>query len=534
MQVHNSYIPFRDTQAFSPIVISYLSQDKILDPFYQHTANREGIEASIQARKLFHNNRNVLVEHLQNTYHNLSIPDIVSINIHKLSEENTFTVTTAHQPNLFTGPLYFIYKIAHTISLCRELNALYPQYHFVPVYYMGSEDADFDELNHFTIEGKKYVWNTAQSGAFGRMLLDKNTDALLQELSGQLGVLPHGEAIIRLLNSIYTKGKTIQQATFELVNTIFGRFGLLVLMPDAAIVKKLFTPVIEKELTENFSYIAVQQTNEKLQEHFKVQAGGRPINLFYLKDNLRERIELQDEIYRVLNTDISFTKAEILQELAVYPERFSPNVILRGLLQETILPNIAFIGGGGELAYWLELKDVFEQAGVPYPLLLLRNSFLLMNEKQKKLKDQLNLSDSEIFQPAELLVKEWILKDPETAERIILNLNALTDFYHSLEVKVAETDYTLKAHVASLRAKASGKINQLEKKLMRAEKRKYEASYRQLQKLKLELFPEGVLQERKENIWGYYAQFGPDIIDKLIDAGKGIETAFCILTFSSD
>lgn len=534
MQVHSSYIPFKDTQAFSPIITSYLSQDEKLKPFYLHSAGSRGIEASILSRQAFKTNRKILVEHLESTYANLSVTESVATNIKALSAENTFTITTAHQPNLFTGPSYFIYKIAHAVSLSRELNFLYPQYHFVPVYYMGSEDADFDELNHFTIEGKTYNWKTQQGGAFGRMLLDKYTDTLLEELNGQLGVLPYGEEIIHILKSIYTNGKSIQQATLELVNTIFGAYGLLVLIPDAAIIKNEFASIITKELTEGFSYTLVQQTIEKLQQHYKVQAAGRPINLFYLKDNLRERIELQDDVYQVLNTEISFTKSAILQELADHPERFSPNVILRGLLQETILPNIVFIGGGGEIAYWLELKDVFENAAVPYPLLLLRNSFLLMKEKQQDIKEKLDLTDSEIFKPADTLIRQWVLQDPEAAKRTKINLQTLRDFYNTLEVQVAQPDHTLKAHVASLREKALGKLEQLEKKLMRAEKRKHEASYRQLLKLKSELFPGGVLQERVENIWGFYALYGSSIIDMLIEAGKGIEPAFCLITISND
>jgi uncharacterized protein YllA (UPF0747 family) len=234
-----------------------------------------------------------------------------------------------------------------------------PQYKFVPVYYMGSEDADLDELGFVNVGGQKLVWETKQTGAVGRMKVDKALLKLIHEIHGQIGVLPFGNEFTDLLNACYTEGKTIQQATLELVNALFGAYGLIVLIPDNAKLKTAFHSVVEKELTEKFSHRIVADTIDKLGAHYKVQAGGREINLFYLIDNKRERIEQAGDAFEVKTLNLQFSKDEILKELKEHPERFSANVILRGAFQETVLPNIAFIGGGGELAYWLELKNVF-------------------------------------------------------------------------------------------------------------------------------------------------------------------------------
>ena len=278
-----------------------------------------------------------------------------------LLKENTFTVTTAHQPNIFTGPLYFFYKILHTIHLAAELKKQFPEHNFVPVYYMGSEDADLQEVGSYTLAGEAYHWNTKQKGAIGRMKVDDELIKLLQNLEGYWLVQPAGKEALDVLKQAYQKGKTISEATLYLVHAYFGKYGLVVLQPDNAQLKAVFVDVMEKELRTGFSQKAIQSTKENLANTYHVQSDGRDLNLFYLKDNTRARIEKQGNAYIVVDTEMRFTEEEIVKELHAHPEMFSPNVILRGVYQETILPGIAFIGGGGELAYWMELKNVFNE-----------------------------------------------------------------------------------------------------------------------------------------------------------------------------
>ena len=157
--------------------------------------------------------------------------------------ENTFTITAAHQPNIFTGHLYFIYKIIHAIKVADELQKLLPDNNFVPVYYMGSEDADLEELGEVVVDGKKLVWETKQTGAVGRMHIDAAFLKIIKEISGQIGVLKFGEELISKMQRAYSIGKTIEEATFEFVNELFSSFGLFVLLPDVATLKKSFDPI---------------------------------------------------------------------------------------------------------------------------------------------------------------------------------------------------------------------------------------------------------------------------------------------------
>ncbi len=348
-------VPYRSTNAFSAIVSDYVEGGAGLQPFYSAAPTIEGIRETIERKEKQVLHREVLVAALQEQYRQVKADQTVSDNITALGAATTFTVCTAHQPNLFTGPLYFIYKIIHAIKLADKLSQALPQYRFVPVYYMGSEDADLDELNHTFVQGKKYQWDTDQKGAVGRMLADKKLIGLIDELDSHIGRSPQGRDLVQLFRESYKEGSSIQDATFRIVHALFADYGLVVLIPDAPLLKGLMRPLFEEELFSGKSSEIVAKTSAQLGKNYTVQAHPRDINLFYLKDNIRERIEKDGAHFNVVNTAISFTEVSLRQELTDHPERFSPNVILRGLYQETILPNIAFIGGGGELAYWLQL-----------------------------------------------------------------------------------------------------------------------------------------------------------------------------------
>ncbi len=529
METICSYIPYQQTGYFSKLVIDYLNNASQLQPFYEFQPNIEGLQQSINQRKNF-KHRKALVETLQQQYEGLNVHEKVSANLQLLFDENTFTVTTAHQPNIFTGPLYVVYKIFHAIKLAEDIQQQLPQYNFVPVYFMGSEDADLEELNNITINERKYVWNTKQTGAVGRMKVDKNLVQLTNEMEGQLSVLPYGGELIKIFRDAYKEKSTIQQSTLHLLNALFGEYGLIVLIPDNAAFKKMFQPVLEKELKEQFSHKAVSETAKKLEEHYKVQASGREINLFYLTDNKRERIETQNSKFKIQNLEKEFTEEEILDELNKNPERFSPNVILRGALQETILPNIAFIGGGGELAYWLELKEVFKQADVPYPVLFLRNSFLIIDEKQHQTIKKLGLNNEDIFAEEHELMKKIVSINTNNSYALNGKIESFESLYNKLEQQALSIDPTLSNHVLALKTKALKKLTELEKKLLRAEKRRFTEQHQHIQKLKAVLFPNGSLQERTENFSGIYAIRNKQFFEDVKFYSVSLDQKFAIVT----
>lgn len=521
-------IPYSQTAKFSKIVLDYIDEAPELFPFYAQPPTVQGIEAALQNKALHPVDRHLLVSVLQQQYGNLTKTNVVDQNIASLLAPTTFTICTAHQPNLFTGPLYFIYKILHAVKLADYLNLQFPDKHFIPVYYMGSEDADLAELNHISVKGKKYEWKTEQTGAVGRMLVDKNLIELIDELQGQIGIEKWGPEFSLLLKQFYVPGVNIQTATFHLVNALFASYGLLVFIPDHPDVKRSMQAVFKQELLYQSSAAIVNQTSEKLNQHYKVQAHARAINLFYLKDNIRERIIKDGNNYIINNTTLQFSEEELVTELADYPEHFSPNVILRGLMQETLLPNVAFIGGGGEVAYWLQLKDLFNTHKIPFPVLVLRNSFLFVEKRWKKLQEHLALSDNLLFESDLHILDAIIEKEGKTP-----SLNGETDklimVYEELKKLVSPTDNTLSRHIEALKVKAATGLHHLEKKLLRAERKKRAAAERQIQKLKQELFPQNNLQERVENLSFFYAKWGPKFIQLLYQASLPLEQQFQII-----
>ncbi|HMO60864.1 MAG TPA: bacillithiol biosynthesis cysteine-adding enzyme BshC [Ferruginibacter sp.] len=526
-------IPYSCTGYFSSLLIDYISGNEKLQPFYTHSTTIKGIQQAIEQRQFSPAGRQALITLLQQQYAGITLSPKQQQNLQWLQEDNTFTICTAHQPNIFTGPLYFIYKIIHAIKLADVLNGKLTAQKFVPVYYMGSEDADLDELGYIFTDGYRRQWQTKQTGAVGRMKADAALQEIITGMHGQLSVLPFGNEILQLTAQCYASGSTIEQATFKFVHALFQQFGLIILLPDRAGVKKQFAPVIEKELLTGFSQKAVQHTMANFPAEYKIQAAGREINLFYLTDTARERIVLNDGRYSINNTSISFSKDEILQELQQHPERFSPNVILRPVLQETILPNIAFIGGGGEIAYWLELKAVFTAANTPCPVLIARNSFLLLEKKYNQQAEKLGLTDSDLFKTSTDILTTLVKRNGHFAEGLIPEKKQLSTIYEALKKTAAATDTTLIRHINAIEQKALDKIDTLEQKLLKAVKRKFETEQQQVQKIKEVLFPNGSLQERTENFMPFYARYGAAFIQMIYSHSLTLEQEFCIIRINA-
>lgn len=522
------YIPYGKTGYFNQLVTDFLAEHPNIRPFYTYSPVHPDFAAAIGARQNFDTPRAALVNALEQQYAPLESVEAVQDNIRSLLQPTTFTVCTAHQPNIFTGYLYFAYKILQTIKLCTELKQQYPSFNFVPVYYMGSEDADLEELGSIYLDGKTLTWNTSQQGAVGRMQPD-GLDTLIDDVKKALGYAPHAEELIALLRKAYLEHANIQDATLYLVHELFGRYGLVVLVPDNAALKRLYLPVIKDELFHQSSHTIVNDTITKLSEHYKVQANPREINLFYLQDGSRERIVQDGDQWKVLHTSLTFNAGSLEAALEAHPENFSPNVILRGMFQETILPNIAFIGGGGEIAYWLELKGLFAHYGVPFPVLLLRNSLLLTDTLSRQRIQKLGLTTKDFFKGTEDIVNDYVKQHTNASLVLKDEYAAIEQLFDALEEKARSIDVTLVATTGSERKKALKSIGKLEHKFLRAEKKKFAWQTDQIRQIRNKLFPAASLQERKENFLPWYAQEGPAFFDRVLGAITPVTDQFTIL-----
>ncbi|WEK34667.1 MAG: bacillithiol biosynthesis cysteine-adding enzyme BshC [Candidatus Pseudobacter hemicellulosilyticus] len=529
MNCSTTQVPYTATGYFSKLITAYLENEPGLRSFYAHRPDKNGIQAAIKARQQFtQDHRQLLVSALQEQYAGATPSGAVQRNIELLKEPTTFTITTAHQPAIFTGHLYFIYKILHTIRLAEQFRKEWPDYNFVPVFWMGSEDADLDELGHIWLSGDTLTWDTKQKGAVGRMNT-KGLEKIIHRIEGELSIHPHGPALVQLLKESYLNSPDIQTATFRLLHALFAEYGLVVIIPDRADLKRAMQPVFEDDLFRQQPSVIVQQTVEALSARYKVQANPRPINLFYLTDGIRELIEKDQDQYAVRNTSIRFSPEQLQAELNAHPERFSPNVILRGLYQETILPNIAFVGGGGETAYWLELKEFFHHYQVPFPVLVLRNSFLVMEKKWEEKMEKLGFSVPDIFRSEQQLLSLLVSRQSNGHLKLEKELQAASTLYEELAQKAGQIDNTLLPHIEALRSRTVKPLQELEKKMLRAEKRKYDNEQVQIRLLRSALFPKNGLQERVANFLPFYAQWGAAFIRELYKASLGLEQEFVVL-----
>jgi bacillithiol biosynthesis cysteine-adding enzyme BshC len=523
------FIPHRQTQQFSSLVLDYLDGHSQVRNFYQHPPSLEGFRLAMESRKAFPTDRALLVDAFRRSYLSQPMSDAQRANLQLLEKEHCFTICTAHQPNIFSGYLYFIYKTVHVIRLAEELSQLFPDARFVPVFYIGSEDNDLDELSQFNLDGQKLRWQTRQTGAVGRMKVDKGVLALLDVIGGRLGVETYGDELMQILRNAYQEGITMAEATARLLNSFFASHGLLVLQPDDAALKKSMIPVFRNDLTQHLPFALVDNTSREMDRQYKSQVHPREINLFYLTDDGRYRILEANGRYLLDGSPETFTTEEILGLLEDHPERFSPNVVLRGLYQETILPNIAFVGGGSEIAYWLELKNLFLQFGVPFPVLILRNSFVLLDQRNQERISKLGWKAEELFESEHELMNKLVRQRSGRDLTLSAELLQMQAFYQELSRKVGEIDPTLSRHVEALYTRASAKLGALEAKMLRAEKRKFEAERRQLAAAREGIFPGGGFQERVDNFASWYARFGRPFIDTVVRHSPGLDRGVGLL-----
>jgi bacillithiol biosynthesis cysteine-adding enzyme BshC len=535
-------ISYKATGAFSPTVIDYLEDKPELKPFYSHRPTLAGF-ADLLKNKNVIADRNLLADTLHDQYQliykyariwdtEFSIPQPVQQNIEALRSSNTYTITTGHQLNIFAGPLYFIYKIVTAIKLTQQLKRQFPDKNFVPVYWMASEDHDFAEINYTTIGGKKVHWWHEATGATGRIHPETMRQALNQ-YKGVLGMEHYGPELAAIVETAYTRFDRLADATRYMVNALFGKYGLVIIDADNQRLKQQFAPIIEQDIIKQNSFKNITATNEELVKlGVHIQVNPREINFFYLKGNLRERLVFEDGIYKVLNTELSFTEAQLKQEIALNPERFSPNVVMRPLYQECILPNIAYIGGGAEIVYWLELKSNFDYYKVDFPILILRNSGLVVRKESAAKIKRMEISPADLFKPTAILKNYWMKKHSEHNLSLQTEWAELTAIFDALKQRAAKIDPTLGPSTEAVQARLKKAIDNLEKKLVKAEKQNYHTRLEQIDHIKAELFPKDSLQERNENFGLLYVKWGQGFIDELIRNFEPLDFEFAVLTES--
>lgn len=528
-------ISLKDSNYFSSLMLNYIDQKDEIKPFYNRFPTFENYIEQANDKLKNYQNREILIQQLEHQLQDLSLTKKQKNNLELLQLKNTVTITTGHQLNLFTGPIFFFYKILQVIKQCKELNKSQNDINFVPVFWMATEDHDFDEINHFHHGDRIIHWSKEHGGPVGKL----STEGLEEVFNSYLSLFPNGkkkEDLKNLIENTYLSSQTLTEATRKLVQALFGDYGLLMIDGDDKVLKQTIIPIFEKEIKNNLGYKNVISQIEKLSTlHVHAQVNPREINLFYIANPLsRERIVFENEKYHVLNTSISFTESEILEEINQFPEKFSPNVIIRPLYQETILPNVAYIGGGGELAYWLELKTMFEAYDVDFPLLVLRNSMLIRTKKQAEKQLALNLKEEDLFRSGRNIIKEDVEKNSELIEQLPDLKNQLESLFNQLETISTRTDSSFANMVQAQKTKQLKGFEKLEKRLVKAEIKKKEEYLNRIDLLLEDLTQNNGLQERVRHFSDFDYVDVKLFIDSIYKNIKPFDFNFIINTLPED
>jgi bacillithiol biosynthesis cysteine-adding enzyme BshC len=506
------------TGLFSPLFLDYIQKKKSVKPFYQEFPEPGNFKRAIANKTFDQQKRDTLTKILSEQYTGLESPEVTA-NIDKLKQPNAFTVTTGHQLNLMTGPAYFIYKIVSTILLAEKLKKENPDYDFVPVYWMASEDHDFEEINHFFFDGKNYQWDTDQQGPVGEFKIDGALKALVKDLH----FLPD------FFKEAYTGSKLLKDAVRKYVHHLFAEKGLVIIDANERELKQLFLPVIKDDLFSATANDLVNASNCDLEEAgYATQVFPREINFFYMEPGRRERLIRKDGLFTTADGKNEWTEAEMKAVLEENPEHFSPNVVMRPLYQEAILPNIAYLGGPAEVAYWFQLKRVFKHYAIDFPFLLPRNFAMVLKPPLLRKIKKLDLKEKDLFLSSDKLRIAYVKNNADQDLELKDEKNNLLDLFSSLGVKSKALDPTL-AHAVTAAHKRSEKIlDQVATKFRKAEERKKATAIRQLHEIKEGLFPRGTLQERKVNFLEFYLG-NPDFFQALFDTFNPLDFDFILL-----
>lgn len=520
MRLHQ--VALTETHQFSPFFIDYTQQKEQLREFYHRFPTAENLfeQAKEKAASYPREHREMLQRVLLEQYSTIRLTPTIKHCIELLGDEKTFTVTTGHQLNIFTGPLFFIFKIITVINTCKRLKVKHPDYNFIPVYWMASEDHDYEEIKSFRLYGKSYTWETDQSGAVGRF--DPGSiSKLLDEVPGDIGIF----------RNAYLKQKSLSAAVRSYVNDLFSADGLLVLDADHPELKSKFREVITSDLFDHTPKKLIDKNTGKLNSlGYHTQVSARDINLFYLEGKVRSRIEKDGDVFRVVDTDLRFTKSEIKKMIEANPERFSPNVTLRPLYQEILLPNIAYVGGPAEVIYWLQLKSLFKHFHIPFPAIMPRNFGLIVEgpHLQKWKKTGMNLLD--LFKEENYLFNSWVLAHSRNDLTVGKEIDTITSLFDALRKRASDIDKTLGPMISAEATRSMHALEQIEKKMLRAEKKTHADRLRQIKDVKDALFPGGELQERTDNFLNFHQKDG-DFISRMLSVLDPFDFRFNVICY---
>ncbi len=521
-------IPLLNTVYKDKLLIDLLENKEQLKDFHNGT-NLSAIDSEfINHRDLDLKRRKTLVSSIKQQYldANLAVPK----NLDKLSKKGCFTITTGHQLCVFGGPQYFIHKIISVIKIAQGLKKRFPNNDFVPVFWLASEDHDFKEISNLNIFNNELKVEKEDSIGVGKL-----SPSIFEPVLNDLKVIFKNDDRFKNLNKIFSEALCKDNwslATRYWLAKLFDVNELIIVDPDDKSLKELFASTMNDEIDNQFIHNCVKSTNNKLDNlGYNPKINPRELNLFYLSDDKRERIIFKQKSFHIGN--LVFSKNELQQKLKQNPERFSPNVLLRPLYQETILPNLVYVGGPSEITYWAQLKESFDIASVNYPVVILRDHFSWITKKQIDLWVKLGFSAEDLLKNESDLVKIFLFKNHNNEFSINDEKSLLTNLESSLTNKAEKIDLSLVPSVKSMINRMNKDLNKIQQKILQSIKRGQEQKLNQIIKINNLIVEKGKLKERSQNFIAPYINSSKDYTQSLLESSNCEDNQLKILFYTS-
>ncbi len=526
-----AFIDFSDLptteSAFSSLFVDYIRDFRNVSEYYngnyrEDRAWRECLER-ICRRQL---DRSTIAHILSVQNRNFHCGVKTLANIDSLINDNTVAIVTGQQVGIFTGPLYTIYKTLTTLKLVEKLRATYPDYNFAPVFWLEGEDHDYEEVNSiklinanndlvqlvYELKGKVPGKNV---GAVGILEFDDNLTPFFESAASSLLTTEFTPKVLALFRDAYQKGMTFNRAFVHLMNVLLEDSGLIFLDPNDVEIKKLLAPVFRRDLNESprLCQLVIEQSAE-LERRYHAQVKPKPINLFLFHEGGRYLLEPRENGYGLKGTRKHLPREQVQSILENNPELLSPNVVLRPICQDSLLPTAAYVAGPAEIAYFAQLKPLYEEFNIPEPMIYPRASMTILEEKVEKVLTKFSMEVSDLFQDPEIF-KQRVAEDisdvkvddlfAQTWESIQASLGGMTEGIQSI-------DPTLLGALENIKGKMKGALDSLKEKTAAAQKKKHEVSLRQIDKASLHFMPRGSMQEREMNILYFLNKYGLEFV----------------------
>jgi bacillithiol biosynthesis cysteine-adding enzyme BshC len=526
-----NYISYNELQSdetgFSRLFVDYVNNySRVKDFFVGDFRDEKHWRSSLETISHRSIDRSSLVQVLlnQNRDYHCGVKTLANIDL--LLNENTVAIITGQQVGLFSGPLYALYKTLTALKLSERLSQQYPDYNFVPVFWLEGEDHDIEEVSSFALFNSsnellrlQYQYEDKTGGknigAVGELCFDDSIVTLFDSLRQSLLPTEFSPKVIELFETAYQKGMTFSRAFIHLFSVLLEDSGLIFFNPHNLATKKILTPIFEHEL-KNISRTCqlVVAQSELVEQQYHAQVKPRSVNLFMFHNGGRYALEPHPEGFSLKGTRKTFSVDEVLGFLHTDPNLFSPNVVLRPICQDYLFPTLAYVAGPSEVAYFAQFKLLYEHFGIPEPIIYPRASATIVEERIRKVIDKFSLRIEDFFGDIDLLKGRVAstISDFKVEELFSNTIGTVSESLTSLKGGLESIDPTLVPAMENTLTRMQAALNTLKEKTIAAQKRQHDISLRQLDRVSINLFPHSNLQEREMNLIYYLNKYGLEFL----------------------